>query len=120
VHSYPLDRTPVPNRYLPEADGPDTSMTPFLRTSSEMDETVRRLLRSNSGLTVRYVESMPGLMTHVVACGNSPCGSPLDSWRWCWRCSATYALLAYDVSLREREIGIRLARGCSDVQFWRC
>ena len=28
---------------------------------------MRRLLRSNSGLTVRYIESMPELMAHAVA-----------------------------------------------------
>lgn len=70
VHSYSLDRTPVPNLYLPEADGPDTSMTLFLRTEgdpSKLDEAVRRLLRGNSGLTVRYVESMPELLAHAVA-----------------------------------------------------
>jgi hypothetical protein len=70
VHSYSLDRTAVPNLYLPEADGPDTSMTIFLRTAgdpTELDETVRRLLRGNSGITVRYVESMPELMAHAVA-----------------------------------------------------
>ena len=77
VHSYSLDRTPVPNLYLPEADGPDTSMTIFLRTASDptkLDETVHRLLRSNSGLTVRYVESMPELMAMRWQCANSPCG----------------------------------------------
>ena len=33
VHSYSLDRAPVPNLYLPEADRPDSSMTITMRTT---------------------------------------------------------------------------------------
>jgi putative ABC transport system permease protein len=91
-------------------------MTIFLRTAgdpTEVDETLRRLLRGNAGLTVRYVESMPELMAHAVAMRRFSM----------WVVAAfgllalglatlgTYALLSYEVSLREREIGIRLALG---------
>jgi hypothetical protein len=116
VYTYSLDRTPVPNLYLPEGDGPDTSMTIFMRTEgdpSKQDETVRHLLRGSSGLTVRYVESMPELMAHavamrqfamwiVVAFGSLALGLAT---------LGTYAVLSYEVTLREREIGIRLALG---------
>ena len=116
VHSYSLDRTPVPNLYLPEADGPDTSMTVFLRTEGDpgkLDETVRRVLRSNSGLTVRYVESMPELMAHAVAMRQFSMGivAAFGLLALGLATVGTYALLAYEVSLREREIGIRLALG---------
>jgi hypothetical protein len=70
VHSYSLERAPVPNLYIPEADGPDTSMTIIVRTQDDptlMAETVRRTLRLDSELTVRYVEGMPELMAHQVA-----------------------------------------------------
>lgn len=116
VHSYSLDRAPVANLYLPEADGPDTSMTIFLRTAgdpSEMDETVRRQLRGNSGLTVRYVESMPELMGHAVAMRRFSMWivAAFGLLALGLETLGTYALLAYEVSLREREIGIRLALG---------
>jgi predicted permease len=118
VHSYSLEREPVPNLYLPEADGPDTSMTLMVRTHGDpalMNETIRRTLRGSSHITVRYVESMPELMANQVALRR------FSMWiATTFGCLAlslailgTYGLIAYEVSLREREIGIRLALGSS-------
>jgi hypothetical protein len=70
VHSYSLERAPVPNLYLPEADDPDVHMTVMMRTAGDpaaMGETIRRLLRSNSQITTNNIESMPELMGHQVA-----------------------------------------------------
>ena len=118
VHSYSLDRAPVPNLYLPEADGPDTSMTLMIRTEGDpdlMDESVRHILRRDSSVTLRYVESMPELMAHQVALRR------FSMWvAAAFGCMAlglailgTYGLIAYEISIREREIGIRLALGSS-------
>ncbi len=118
VHSYSLERAPVPNLYLPEADGPDTSMTMMIHTQGNpalMDETVRHVLRRDGDLSVRYVESMPERMAHQVvlrrfsmwvalAFGGLALGLAI---------LGTYGLLAYELSIREREIGIRLALGSS-------
>ncbi len=70
VHSYSLDRAPVPNLYLPEASRPGHSDDYFYADGWRPRAnwmTVRRVLRGRTGLTVRYVESMPELMTHAVA-----------------------------------------------------
>ena len=116
VHSYSLERAPVPNLYLPESDRPDTSMTIFVRTHanpSGMDETVRRVLRSDNEIEVRYVESMPELMAHQVAVRRFSMWviSVFGAMALALSILGTYALLAYEVSVREREIGIRLALG---------
>lgn len=118
VHSYSLERAPEPNLYLPEADGLDTSITVLIRTKSrpeQMRETIRKLLHANGQITLRYVDSMPERMSHqvalrrfsmwvVVAFGAFSLGLAIFG---------TYGLLAYEVSLREREIGIRLALGAT-------
>ena len=116
VHSYSLERAPVPNLYIPEADGPDTSMTIMVRTQDDptlMAETVRRTLRLDSEVTVRYVESMPELMAHQVALRRFSMwlAVAFGSLALGLAILGTYGLIAYEVSLREREIGIRLALG---------
>ena len=118
VHSYSLERAPVPNLYLPEADGPDTSMTIMVRTQGDpglMDEAVRRRLRADSQVALRYVESMPEMMAHQVALRRFSMwlAAAFGVFALSLAILGTYGLIAYDVSLREREIGIRLALGSS-------
>jgi cell division protein FtsX len=118
VHSYSLEDAPVPNLYIPEADGPDTSLTIMVRTQDDpalMAETVRRILRLDSQLTVRYVEGMPELMAHQVALRRFSMwlAVAFGSLALGLAILGTYGLIAYEVSLREREIGIRLALGSS-------
>ena len=118
VHSYSLERAPVPNLYLPESDQPDTSMTIFVRTHgdpSRVDETIRRVLRSDNRIEVRDVDSMPELMAHQVAVRRFSMWviAAFGALSLAIAILGTYALLAYEVSVREREIGIRLALGSS-------
>ncbi len=91
-------------------------MTIFLRTwgdPGESEETVRHVLRSNTDLTLRYVESMPELMAHAVAVRRFSMWIVVAFGLLALGLATlgAYALLAYEVSLREREIGIRLALG---------
>ena len=119
VHNFDLAIPPVPNLYLPEADNPQTAMAFLLRTGNDpalSAHAVRAMLhRFYPDLALYKLQTMPERMSRQVA----------QRRFLMWLAVAfgllsllmavlgTYGLLAYEVSLREKEVGIRIALGCS-------
>jgi predicted permease len=119
IHNFDLSSPAVPNLYLPEADNPQTAMAFALRTTSDPEllahqvrETLHRLYPD---LALYRLESMPHIMSRQVA----------QRTFLMWLVIAfgvlslliaivgTYGLLAYEISAREKEIGLRIALGSS-------
>ncbi len=119
VHNFDLTSAPVPNLYLPESDNPQTAMTLVLRTTAKpelMADTVRRVLRiQHPDLALYRLQPMEDRMTQETALRR--CGMQLAAAfggiALFLAVLGTYGLLAYEVSLREKEIGIRIALGSS-------
>ncbi len=117
VHNFDLSSPPVPNLYFPEADNSQTAMAFVLRTSGDPEvlshqvrETIQRLypdlalyrLESMEHRMSRQTEQRRFLMWLAVAFGLLSLLIAV---------LGTYGLLAYEISLREKEIGIRIALG---------
>lgn len=119
VHSYDLESAPGPDLYLPEADNPQTAEVFMIRTSGDpalLARTVRDMIRAqHSDLALYHLRTMSqevagevevrGFLMQVAAA--------FGGLALFLAILGTYGLLAYEVSLREKEIGIRLALGSS-------
>jgi len=119
VHNYDLSTPPVPNLYLPEADNPQTAMAFMLRTTGDPDalahEVRATIHRLYPDLAFYRLQSMQERMSNQTA----------QRRFLMWLAVAfgllslliaivgTYGLLAYEISLRQKEIGIRIALGSS-------
>ncbi|HEV3151046.1 MAG TPA: ADOP family duplicated permease [Acidobacteriaceae bacterium] len=119
VHNFDLTSPPVPNLYFPETDHPKTAMTIVLRTAGDpalLSETVRRTLtRQHPDLALFRLQPMETRMAHEVAQRSflMQVAAAFGALALFLAILGTYGLLAYEVSLREKEIGIRLALGSS-------
>jgi predicted permease len=119
VHNFDLTSRPVPNLYFPETDHSKTAMTMVLRTAGDpalLSETVRRtLVHQHPDLALFRLQPMETRMEHEVAQRNflMQVAAAFGALALFLAILGTYGLLAYEVSLREKEIGIRLALGSS-------
>jgi predicted permease len=119
VHSFDLDSAPGPYLYLPEADHPSTAMVAMLRTSGDpalLAHTVRSLIRAgHADLALYNLNTMSEVMSSQVELRGflMQVAAAFGALALFLAILGTYGLLAYEVSLREKEIGIRLALGSS-------
>lgn len=119
IHNFDLATPPRPNLYLPEADHAKTAMTMVLRTAGDpalLAEAVRRtLVHQHPDLALFRLQPMETRMEHEVAQRHflMQVAAAFGALALFLAILGTYGLLAYEVSLREKEIGIRLALGSS-------
>ena len=119
VHSYDLESDPGPDLYLPEADHPQTAMVFMIRTSGDpalLARAVRDVIRAqHSDLALFHLHTMDQEMAYEVELRSflMQVAAAFGALALFLAILGTYGLLAYEVSLREKEIGIRLALGSS-------
>lgn len=119
VHNYDLVSQPGPDLYIPRAEHPSAFAHIVLRTNgdpSAVESAVRARLRSEFPSTLVFrVETMAEEMSSEVSERIFLMQAALAFGGVALFLSilGTYGLLAYEVSLREKEIGIRLALGSS-------
>jgi predicted permease len=119
VHSYNLESLPGPDLYLPEADNPSTAMVAVLRTTGDpalLARTVRNIIRGqHADLSLYHLRTVTEEMANQVELRSflMQLAAAFGALALFLAILGTYGLLAYEVSLREKEIGIRLALGSS-------
>ncbi len=119
VHNFDLISKPGPDLYIPRAENPSGSATIMLNVTGDpaaMEHAVRMKLKTQfPGVTVIYTETMLEEMSHEVSerVFLMQVAMAFGAIALFLAILGTYGLLAYEVSLREKEIGIRLALGCS-------
>jgi predicted permease len=119
VHSYNLESLPGPDLYLPEADNPQTAEVMMIRTAGDpalLTRTVRDIIRGkHSDLALFHLRTMSQEMSYEVELRTflMQLAAAFGALALFLAILGTYGLLAYEVSLREKEIGIRLALGSS-------
>ncbi|HEY3991086.1 MAG TPA: ABC transporter permease [Acidobacteriaceae bacterium] len=119
VHSYNLESAPGPDLYLPEADQPKTAMVAILRTAGDpalLTKSVRDIIRAqHADLSLYHLRTMEQEMAYEVDLRSflMEIAAAFGTLALFLAILGTYGLLAYEVSLREKEIGIRLALGSS-------
>jgi predicted permease len=119
VHNFDLSTPPVPNLYFPEADNPQTAMAFMLRTSGDPDalanEVRQAIHRLYPDLALYRLESMDHRMSRQVAQRRFLMWTAVAFGLLSLLIAVvgTYGLLAYEISLRQKEIGIRMALGSS-------
>ena len=119
VHSFDLVSPPGPDLYLPRAENPSGFGTILLNTSgtpSALRQTVRDKLKAQfPSARVFETETMREEMSSevVLRVFLMRLGLAFGAIALFLSILGTYGLLAYEVSLREKEIGIRLALGSS-------
>ena len=123
VHSYSLETAPGPDLYLPLTYAPPTHMVFLLRTVDDPGahlETVRRLIQGQHGdLLFFHLRTMRQEMSNEVELRTflMQVAMAFGVLSLALSILGVYGLLAYEVSLRRKEVGIRIALGSSQREI---
>lgn len=123
VHSYSLEAAPGPDLYLPLTYAPPTHMVFLLRTADDPGahlEMVRRLIQSqHRDLLFFHLRTMRQEMSNELELRTflMQVAVVFGALSLALSILGVYGLLAYEVSLRRKEVGIRIALGSSQREI---